>query len=290
MTINLVFLGKRGGGSVFLRGGARFAENHNLNANIIYSSNNEDVGLEEFLGNKFAIPIPHSFINFFCHPIKLAREISKVRKILGNSGSINIFLLPSPFDWALFTLNNKKNAWYFIIHDADGHPGDSWPRPKSILWRVKASRKIVSLSEFVSKKIAILDPGKTAVTIPHPHFQFVNDLQSWGSYIPSKYILFLGRIRDYKGLDILLDAMKKIDSVTLLVAGEGVIPKNELKNIFLLNEWMSENQISYLIHNALCVVFPYREASQSGLLPLAMSMDKKIVATEVGALNMPHAL
>jgi glycosyltransferase involved in cell wall biosynthesis len=193
--------------------------------------------------------------------------------------------MPSPFDWALFTLNNKNNAWYFIIHDADGHPGDSWPRPKSISWRVNASKKIVALSEFVSKKIAVLDPGKTAVTIPHPHFQFVNDLQSWGSYLPPKYILFVGRIRDYKGLDILLDAMKKIDSVTLIIAGEGVVPTNELKNVFILNEWISENQISYLIHNALCVVFPYREASQSGLLPLAMSLNKRIVATDVGALS-----
>ena len=285
MTVNLVFLGKRGGGSVFLRGGARFAENLNLDVNIIYSSNNEDADLEEFLGNRFVIPIPHSFLRVFCNPIKLARDIFKVRKILRIDASINIFLLPSPFDWALFTLNNKKNAWYFIIHDADRHPGEKWPRVKSISWRVKASRKIITLSEFVSKKIVVFDPGKKAIIIPHPRFEFFYHSQSRELFLPPQYILFIGRIRDYKGLDVLLDAMKKIDSVTLVIAGEGVVPTHELKNVFILNKWMSESEILYLIQNALCIVFPYREASQSGLLPLAMSLDKRIVATEVGALS-----
>ncbi len=284
MRLNLVFLGKRGAGSEFLRGGARFAVDHNIELSVFYSLHNVDVNLNEFLDNKFPIPLPHSLLNVFWHPIKLARNIWNIRKVLGLDTSINIFLLPSPFDWTLYALNNKKNSWYFIIHDSTTHLGEIWPNKRSIAWRVKASKKIVTLSEYVSREISGIDPGKTVVTIPHPVFKFSNNLETWDSPLPPKYILFVGRIRAYKGLDILFEAMKRIDSVTLLVAGEGEVPSNELKNVFVLNEWLGENQIFYLMQNALCVVFPYREASQSGLLPLAMSLKKKIVATDVGAL------
>ncbi len=284
MILNLVFLGKRGAGSEFLRGGARFAIKHNVDLNIFYSLYNKDVNLEEFLVNKFPIPIPHSLSDIFWHPIRLSRNIWKIRKVLGLDSSINIFLLPSPFDWTLYVLNKKNNSWYFIIHDLKAHLGEFWPRKKSIAWRVKASKKIITLSDYVAREIKLCNSGRTVVTIPHPVFKFNNDSENCNLNLPSKYLLFIGRIKAYKGLDVLLEAMKKFDSVTLLIAGEGVVPINQPKNVFVLNEWLSENQISYLMKNSLCIVFPYREASQSGLLPLAMSLKKKIVATDVGAL------
>jgi glycosyltransferase involved in cell wall biosynthesis len=50
------------------------------------------------------------------------------------------------------------------------------------------------------------------------------------------------------------------------------------------NEFISEERIAEYFRRASIVVLPYIEASQSGVIPLAYSAAKPVVATEVGGL------
>jgi glycosyltransferase involved in cell wall biosynthesis len=103
----------------------------------------------------------------------------------------------------------------------------------------------------------------------------------------------LGRLRAYKGLDLLRDAWRllqpRFPKARLLVAGEGdaeaLAPGlSALPGVELRPGWLGEAEMARLIAGADAVVLPYREASQSGVAPLAHGFGVPVVATPVGGL------
>ena len=112
------------------------------------------------------------------------------------------------------------------------------------------------------------------------------------------YLLFFGFIRDYKGLDLLLEAMadQRIRSlpIKLIVAGEYY--SNEEKYLQLIKELQIEDQLElrtdfipnsevrYYFGAADLVVQPYKSATQSGISQLAYHFEKPMIVTKVGGL------
>ncbi|MBD0332000.1 MAG: glycosyltransferase [Chitinophagaceae bacterium] len=119
-----------------------------------------------------------------------------------------------------------------------------------------------------------------------------------------KIILFFGFIRKYKGLELLLEAMSderiKKENIKLLVAGEfyeneepymQLIRKKDLKNsVVLKTSFIPDSEVKYYLCAADCVVQPYKNATQSGVTPLAYHFEKPIIVTNVGGLPslVPH--
>ena len=105
------------------------------------------------------------------------------------------------------------------------------------------------------------------------------------------YILFLGRITYYKGLKNLYSAVVKTkeDEVRIVVAGKGTDPildkirKNS--HYYLVNRFIGNEELVYLIKNCKAVVCPYLAASQSGLVQTAFAFRKPVIATNVGAFS-----
>lgn len=111
----------------------------------------------------------------------------------------------------------------------------------------------------------------------------------------SNYVLFFGGISSHKGVEYLCGAMdevcKKHPNVKLVVAGKGNIYFSIDKyaiynngNLVLLNRYIEDCELVGLIHNALFVVCPYIDATQSGVVMSAFALNKPVVATNVGAL------
>lgn len=113
-----------------------------------------------------------------------------------------------------------------------------------------------------------------------------------------KIILFFGFIRKYKGLDILLDAMAilkpAMPDLKLLIAGEYYDdPKiyeqqiqrlNLQQNLILRTGFIPDSEIKNYLCAADVVVQPYRNATQSGVTPLAYHFEIPMIVTDVGAL------
>lgn len=107
-------------------------------------------------------------------------------------------------------------------------------------------------------------------------------------------ILFFGRIWDYKGLKYLIKAepliSKAIPNARIIIAGEGddFEPYRRLmahpERFEVYNQFISTRLRDELFSRASVVVLPYIEATQSGVIPLAYSFAKPVVATRVGAL------
>jgi len=105
------------------------------------------------------------------------------------------------------------------------------------------------------------------------------------------YVLFFGRISEYKGVDVLIDAFMQTkackDGKRLVIAGRGKI-KHSIEslptNIIVINDYISNDVLSNLIRHSSFVVLPYISATQSGCVMSAYAFNKPILATNVGDL------
>lgn len=171
-----------------------------------------------------------------------------------------------------------------LIHDFEKHPGDSWP-PNFLIRRiVKNSKFLITLSTGVASKVKELNPNIRLSIYPHPAFDF-STVKTPPNTL-KKYILFIGRIRKYKGIENLIAAFSNLDlkDTELVIAGEGKSQFKPNPKIRLINRWLEEYEIASLVQNAEVVIFPYIEASQSGMLPYCISKKKKVVVTPLSGL------
>jgi len=114
-----------------------------------------------------------------------------------------------------------------------------------------------------------------------------------------RYLLFFGFIRDYKGLDLLINAfaderLRKFP-VKLLVAGEYYSsPEPYLKLIKEINledfielrtDFIPDDQVNLYFSAADMVVQPYKSATQSGVTQIGYHFNKSMLVTNVGGLS-----
>ena len=113
-----------------------------------------------------------------------------------------------------------------------------------------------------------------------------------------RYVLFFGFIRDYKGLDLLLEAMadrrlKEMD-VKLVVAGEFYGNKEKYMalidrlgisgQVVLHTDFIPDSEVNRYFCAADLVAQPYRSATQSGVTQIAFNFCKPMLVTNVGGL------
>ena len=110
---------------------------------------------------------------------------------------------------------------------------------------------------------------------------------------PRKSILFFGRISPYKGIDILLEAMKNVHlvypDVKLIIAGNGEYyfdktSFEQLDYIEFRNKYIPNTELVKLIDESLFIVCPYIDATQSGVIMTSYALCKPVIASNVGGL------
>lgn len=114
-----------------------------------------------------------------------------------------------------------------------------------------------------------------------------------------KLLLFFGLVRHYKGLDILLKALPRViqelgETVHLLIAGEfyeaestyqELIEKLNLKDrVTLVNRYIPNEEVGLFFRAADLLALPYRSATQSGVIQVALHFGLPVISTRVGGL------
>ncbi|MCU7549054.1 glycosyltransferase [Chitinophagaceae bacterium LB-8] len=254
----------------------------------------------------------HSWINSI-NPINW---LSTGRKIRNKKPDIVLVRFWLPFMGpALGTILRqvKKNRHTKVICLADNVvPHEKRAGDKQFTeYFMKACDAFVVMSEKVLNDLRSFVKTKPAQLIPHPLYDNFGEQISketarkhLGLQEEEKIIVFFGFIRKYKGLDLLLKAMSdsriKEAKIKLLVAGEfyedekpyrQLIEDNNLSNSVLLhNDFIPDSEVKYYICAADCIVQPYRNATQSGVTPVAYHFEKPMIVTNVGGLPdlVPH--
>ena len=179
---------------------------------------------------------------------------------------------------------------------------------------VKPVDAFITMSRKVMNDLKKFNTTKSVKLIPHPLYDNFGEKVSKEEarqYLKidssASIILFFGFIRKYKGLDILLDAMKLIkDQVSgikdpvLLIAGEfyddrkiydDQIARLGLDDSLILKtSFIKNSEVKYYFCAADVVIQPYRNATQSGVTPLAYHFEVPMIVTNVGGLPdlVPH--
>ena len=183
-------------------------------------------------------------------------------------------------------------------------------RPGDMLFTkyfVKPIDAFITMSEKVLTDLQQFAADKPATFVAHPLYDNFGEKiskEEARSFLKIKndeaVLLFFGFIRKYKGLDILLDAMKILQSAQitpipkLLVAGEFYedrktydeqIERLDIKDMLILNTaFIADSEVKYYLCAADVVIQPYRSATQSGVTPLAYHFEKPMIVTNVGGL------
>ncbi|MFY7651617.1 MAG: glycosyltransferase [Chitinophagaceae bacterium] len=169
----------------------------------------------------------------------------------------------------------------------------------------KVPHAFVTMSEKVMADLRKFSQ-KPASVVVHPLYDNFGEKlnkadarKQLGLAIDEQIILFFGFIRGYKGLDLLLKAMnqlKKLSSspIKLLIAGEfyedrtiydTIIKEEHIEDLlYLRTDFIPDSEVKYYLSAADFVIQPYKNATQSGVTPLAYHFEVPMLVTNVGGL------
>lgn len=105
-------------------------------------------------------------------------------------------------------------------------------------------------------------------------------------------ILFFGRLQEYKGVPVLLEAFERLNArgrnYTLVLAGEGPALDREraaaIRGVVLRDRFLPRDEVVAEFQRASLVALPYLEATQSGVASAAIANGRAMVASAVGGL------
>ena len=173
---------------------------------------------------------------------------------------------------------------------------------------LKSCDAFITMSEKVMDDLRLFQKNKPAKLVAHPLYDNFGEIISkdearshLGLPLNENIILFFGFIRKYKGLDLLFEAISLLKNLKpgtlnfkLLIAGEyyeneksykAQIEKLDIKDqLILRTDFIPDSEVKYFLCAADALIQPYRNATQSGVTPLAYHFEKPMIVTNVGGL------
>jgi glycosyltransferase involved in cell wall biosynthesis len=199
------------------------------------------------------------------------------------------------FNFALPLL--RRYPLVLTIHDPRHHVGDkeAHKTPQIIMdFGSRRARQVIVHAEQLKHMVVEQLRIPSAMVHVIPHIVLGEDTSQNPLREEDRLILFYGRIWEYKGLEYLIRAepliTARVPDAKIVIAGQGehfaryrdmmIHPENFIVH----NEYVSRDRTAELFQRASLVVLPYIDASQSGVIPLAYTFSKPVVATTVGGL------
>lgn len=190
-----------------------------------------------------------------------------------------------------------RTNFAFTIHDVEPHTGEYKLRGEiTDNLMVKSSDTVFVHGEYGVRQFRNKYGRSPRVEkLTHGDYSFFRDYcpDDEANYRPE--LLFFGRIRPYKGIDVLLEAEKLIaesfdGEYQITIAGRG--PLNDRSReyiestdtVSLRNEYIPNDDVCELFNRCRGVLLPYRDATQTGVIPIAYSFQKPVVASSVGGI------
>jgi glycosyltransferase involved in cell wall biosynthesis len=180
----------------------------------------------------------------------------------------------------LFNLLVYKSADILIVH--------SNSNKKTLAQKIKLDKK----------KIRVMPHGDFDNYIPEQILSKSAARKIFNLSQEDNVILFFGAIKEYKGLDILLNSISlaylKINNLAIIIAGKpdpfdlkvdykSIISKlpKEIK-VILHDKFIPNEEVAKYFIASDVVVLPYREVTHSGITHLASTFGRPVIATNVG--------
>lgn len=209
---------------------------------------------------------------------------------------VTLVCMPHPWNAAVADVfRSSGRRLVTIVHDAVPHPGERYPLPPWLLAReIGLSDGVVTLSRHVAGAVHSRygTPANRIFEAALP--SLVPGTLARIRMRPTRPVrlLFLGRALPYKGLDLLLDTIHRLEGrvpVRLDVVASGIgraLARRiaAMPDVRLDDRWIAEAEFPRILDRADILIAPYREASQSGVVPAALAAGVPAIVTPVGGL------
>ena len=225
-------------------------------------------------------------------PVLVPRLVRRLRPLRLD---VALCAMPGPLDLVMAAALGRLNVPFaVVVHDADLHPGETLRLQAVFQGRLlRRAGALVALSEHVAQRLGeqgVL-AGRPLLSAKLSSFAFGPPPPPPRSHGGRLRLLSFGRLLPYKGLDLLQEALSRLDSDLFEVRVVGQGPESAvldslrgMPGVSVENRWVPEVEIGALLAWADAVVLSHREASQSGVAAAAIAAGRWIVATEVGGL------
>ena len=206
---------------------------------------------------------------------------------------------------------NKRTKIISILDNVIPHESRFFDKPFTKYF-VASVDAFVAMSQSVQQDLAMFDQSKPRILSAHPLFDNFGQSISRNEALANLSIvypqliqdnktirlLFFGLIREYKGLDLLIDAMGRDDVKTyplsLIVAGEfyddakvyydKVSALGLEEKVIFSNKFIDDKDVKSYFCASDLVVLPYKDATQSGVTQIAYHFEVPMLVTDVGGL------
>jgi len=227
-------------------------------------------------------------ISFIISTFKFFFSSKKMIHKLKNENKEIAIYLPSFHYWnyiIAFRAKRLNIPCWLTVHDFKTHKGE-----KNILleWVQKKTMRICTNIIFLSineiKKAQRQDFSRDKFFhLPHPLFKVKSTNKL--TYNKKPNLLFIGRIKKYKGINILVEAVKGLNIERLTIAGSGKLNFSLQSNINHINEFVSEEKLYKYLDTHEILILPYKEVSQSGVLSLGLSKGIVMIMSNLPGLK-----
>lgn len=199
--------------------------------------------------------------------------------------------------------STKKYAKNISIVD-NAIPHEKRPLDRSFTkYYLNQNHYFITMSKSVENDLKSLKDDANIIKHFHPLYNHFPDKivkkearKKLGINEKDRVLLFFGFIRDYKGLDVLIEAMSYLDETTkLIIAGEiygdftkydDLIKKFKLeKRIYKNIRYIDDNEVPIFFSASDLAMLTYKSATQSGILGITYHYEIPVIATDTGGMK-----
>lgn len=250
----------------------------------------------------FNSSFPSSVIGKLVHKFSHRDVYHKVLELTAKNDISEVCLLTGEYGLTCFYAHSLKRRFNvsYMVHDLHSHPSE-WKGMKEWLFQrffakmtqkaVRTYDNLITCSKQQVSELKERYPAKDIRFVKFPSLVTPEMMSSSlkPAEIPDEatpFVLFFGRVEYYKGVDILCDAFLHSNlskRCLLVIAGKGdSLSINENDSMVLhLNRFISDAEVSWLFRHARCVVYPYRQATMSGVLTIAHYFNTPVIASDL---------
>ncbi len=185
-----------------------------------------------------------------------------------------------------------------IVHDPDPHSGDDAEHSGRLAPRLAIERNLASFfvvhGGYCEDRLRVATRVGSRPIINISHGPIIMGRAPKPMPSGEMRLLLFGRMKAYKGLEVFLDALDLLHGEGLhphvTIAGRGpelarLAGRLQSDAIELINDFIEPERAVTLFEACSCLIAPYLDATQSGVIAASLANGRPVIASDVGALG-----